>query len=238
MTWCFQPVIAGGLVLFGSSADDKVVALDLAHGAAAVEFLHWRAGAVCSGGLARPRCWSPVTTVSCMPWHWRMERNCGDTVAGPNPRRLLGNERMISRWPARGGPVVIDDTVYYAAGIWPSDGVYLHALKAKTGEVVWTNDTSGSIEMGQPHGGAMAKSGVAPQGYLAASQERLFVPTGRAVPARVRPGDGRVSVLPSAGESLDRWRASLPCRPIPGQRRLPVLIRRPGVWRLAAGGAC
>ena len=32
---------------------------------------------------------------------------------GPNDERVLGNERLISHWPARGGPVVMDDTVYF-----------------------------------------------------------------------------------------------------------------------------
>ena len=111
---------------------------------------------------------------------------------GPNARMCLGNGRMISRWPARGGPVVWDDTVYYAAGIWPSEGVYLHALDAATGTVRWTNDRAGSLSMPQPHGGANAASGVAAQGYLLATAERLFVPTGRAVPAAFRRSDGEL----------------------------------------------
>ncbi len=119
---------------------------------------------------------------------------------GPDHNRRLGNERMISRWPARGGAVVQDGIVYYAAGIWPSDGVFLYALDARTGEPVWTNDKSGGIYMPQPHGGADAESGVAAQGYLVANNaplpestpvdqqdsevpSRLLVPTGRAVPA-------------------------------------------------------
>ena len=48
---------------------------------------------------------------------------------------IMGNDRLISRWPARGGAVVIDDTVYFAAGIWQSDGVFIHALDAKTGDL-------------------------------------------------------------------------------------------------------
>src|SRR5690606_29199236 len=89
---------------------------------------------------------------------------------------------------------VVADTVYFAAGIWPAEGIYLTALDASSGEVRWSNDDSGSIDMPQPHGGANAESGVSAQGYLvaaegAASDEgekllaRLLVPTGRAVPA-------------------------------------------------------
>lgn len=90
---------------------------------------------------------------------------------------------MISRWPARGGPVILENTVYYAAGIWPSDGIYLYALDTQDGRVIWSNDHTGDLYMPQPHGGADAKSGVAPQGYLLANSTQLVVPTGRAVPA-------------------------------------------------------
>ena len=109
---------------------------------------------------------------------------------GPTAEMILGNGRMISRWPARGGVVIKDDILYYGAGIWPSDGIYLYALDPETGEKLWLNDTAGSIYMGQPHGGAYAKSGVASQGYLVASEERIFMPTGRSVPAAFDRGSG------------------------------------------------
>ena len=105
---------------------------------------------------------------------------------------MLGNERMISHWPARGGPVVMDDIVYYAGGIWPSDGVFIYALEATTGAEVWKNTESGGIRMAQPHGGAEAVSGVAPQGYLVARGNDLLVPTGRAVPAMFDLADGKL----------------------------------------------
>ena len=80
---------------------------------------------------------------------------------GPAEEWILGNGRLISRWPARGGVVIRDGIVYFATGIWPSDGVGLYALDPATGAVLWVNDTAGSIYLGQPHGGAFAKSGVA-----------------------------------------------------------------------------
>ncbi|MEK6237674.1 MAG: PQQ-binding-like beta-propeller repeat protein, partial [Planctomycetales bacterium] len=106
--------------------------------------------------------------------------------------KILGNERLISQWPARGGPVVLDDTVYFAAGVWPSDGVYVHAVDAESGESKWSNGKTGGLYMPQPHSGANAKSGVSPQGYLLASAERLFAPTGRAVPAAFHRSDGEL----------------------------------------------
>lgn len=99
------------------------------------------------------------------------------------PRMVLGNARMCSLWLARGGPVVRDGIVYFGAGIWPSHGTYIYALDAETGEVIWLNDLAGAIETGQPHGGAVARSGISAHDYLVARKDYLLVPTGRAVPA-------------------------------------------------------
>jgi outer membrane protein assembly factor BamB len=102
---------------------------------------------------------------------------------GPTERRILGNERLISTWPARGAPVVSDDgIVYFAAGVWPFMGIFLHAVDARSGAVVWTNSGDGSTFMKQPHH-ADAYGGVAPQGPLVVAGNRLLVPGGRSVPA-------------------------------------------------------
>ena len=177
-----QPVAVGPLVLLGTSADDRVVALDRQTGRVRWTFF--------AGGPVRfaPAVWRDrVFVASDDGFLYALALADGRLLwkhrGGPNGRMILGNDRMISRWPARGGPVVLDDKVYYAAGIWPTGGVYLHALDASSGAVLWTNDSSGELTMGQPHGGAMAKSGVAPQGYLVAGKDHLLAPTGRAVPA-------------------------------------------------------
>jgi outer membrane protein assembly factor BamB len=101
---------------------------------------------------------------------------------GPDGRRILGNERLISMWPIRGAPVVVDGTLYFAAGIWPFMGIFIHALDAETGEVQWTNSGTGSNYLVQQHGSA-AFAGVAPQGYLAATKDVLLVSGGMTVPA-------------------------------------------------------
>jgi len=188
--FAYQPIVVGDAVIFGSSSEDKVVAVDAGSGE-----LRW---AFFTGGPVRfaPAAWQDRLFVASDDGNlYAIQLNDGTLLwkhrGGPNERMCLGNERMISRWPARGGPVVMDDTVYYAAGIWPSEGVYLHALNTRTGDVVWTNDSSGRLYMPQPHGGANAHSGVPPQGYLLATEERLFVSTGRAVPAAFRRADGQ-----------------------------------------------
>jgi outer membrane protein assembly factor BamB len=101
---------------------------------------------------------------------------------GPSDRKVLGNDRLISTWPARGAPVIADGTVYFAASIWPFMGVFVHAIDARTGKVIWTNDGDGSIYIKQPHN-TDSFAGVAPQGPMVVSGDRLLVPGGRSVPA-------------------------------------------------------
>ncbi len=102
--------------------------------------------------------------------------------AAPNRRTVLGNGRLVSIHPARGAPVVYDGKVYFAAGVYPFMGAFVHALDAQTGEVVWTNSHSGSVYILQPHS-SPAFAGVSPQGYLAATDKYLIVSGGRSVPA-------------------------------------------------------
>ncbi len=101
---------------------------------------------------------------------------------GPSDRKVLGNDRLISMWPARGAPVIYDKTIYFGASIWPFMGTFIHALDAETGKVVWTNSGSGSVYVQQQHY-SPAFAGVAPQGYMAATKDKLLVSGGRTVPA-------------------------------------------------------
>ncbi|HYW80215.1 MAG TPA: PQQ-binding-like beta-propeller repeat protein, partial [Thermoguttaceae bacterium] len=101
--------------------------------------------------------------------------------AGPYERRVLGNERLISTWPIRGGPVLRDGVIYFTAGIWPFMGIFVHAVDATTGEAVWTNSGAGSTYTVQPHG-SPAFAGLVPRGHLAATEYGLIVPGGRTRP--------------------------------------------------------
>src|SRR5436190_1173464 len=38
--------------------------------------------------------------------------------------KLLRNDRLHSAWQARGGPVIADGTVYFAASIWTFMGIF------------------------------------------------------------------------------------------------------------------
>ena len=173
---------AGDRVLFGSSADGTVTALDATHGSVCWQFF--------TDAPVRfaPAIWQDRAFVASDDgWLYALRLSDGELLwklrGGPDQSNVLGNDAMISRWPARGGPVVCENVVYFAAGIWPSEGIFIYALDAATGNVLWKNVDSGAIYMPQPHSTAEAKSGVSAQGYLAVSGDRLFVPTGRAVPA-------------------------------------------------------
>jgi len=97
--------------------------------------------------------------------------------AGPSNEKVIGNGRMISLWPVRTSVLVEDGVVYFAAGVFPYEGLYICALKAEDGSVVWKNDTIGDraheLEFG----------GISPHGYLVASSDVLYVPSGRSMPA-------------------------------------------------------
>lgn len=187
-----QPVIARGLVIFGSSADDTVRALDAASGE-----LRWQfttAGPVrFAPHVADGKCY----VASDDGFLYCLDAGSGNLVwkfrAAPSDRQLLGNGRMISRWPCRSGVLVDGDVVFVAAGMWPAEGIYVYAVDRQTGKQLWCNDTSGCVSMEYPHRRAFSLGGVAPQGYLLASEDLLIVPTGRSVPAAFDRRDGRLT---------------------------------------------
>ena len=187
----FQPIIMGDQILFGSSVDDQLRALDANTGQVRWTFFTE------SPIRFAPAGWKDrVFLASDDGWIYALNLADGKLLwknrGGPTDEMVIGNERMTSKWPARGGPVVLGDIVYFAAGVWPSDGVYLHALDAQTGKPLWTNDETGQLLMNQPHGGAQAESGVSAQGYLTISDDGVIVPTGRAVPAVFNRTDGKL----------------------------------------------
>jgi len=177
----YEPVVAGGRLFFGSSANNSVTALDAATGEE-----KWRVYLDAPVRFA-PAAWEGRLFVACDDGALHcLEGATGRLVwtfrGAPSERLVLGNGRLINLWAARGAPVVHEGRVYFAAGIWPFEGVFLYALDARSGTVVWANDGSGAQYTTQPHS-SPAFGGVAPQGYLAVAGDRLLVPSGRSVPA-------------------------------------------------------
>ncbi len=177
----YEPVVMGNLIFVPSMTTDTVTALDTRTGAAKWRFF--------ADGPVRfaPTAWEgKVYFVSDDGHLYCLDAQRGTLLwkfrGGPSDRKILGNGRLISMWPARGAPAVEDGTVYFAAGIWPFMGIFLYALDARSSRVVWANDGDGSLYIQQPHR-AYAFAGVAPQGQLAVTDGKLLVPCGRSVPA-------------------------------------------------------
>ena len=134
--------------------------------------------------------------------------------AAPTARQVLANGRFCSVWPVRGGPVLKEGRVYFAAGVWPFEGVFLFCLDAATGDVVWRNEESGYIYGPHPHN-AVAFGGVSPIGYLVGTDDdELIVPCGQALPARfdLKTGELISFKLPSPGRLPGGWFASASAR--------------------------
>ncbi len=129
--------------------------------------------------------------------------------AVPSDRQLLGNGRLISVWPIRGGPVLHAGRVYFAAGVWPLEGVFIYCLDAATGREIWLNDRTGYLYGVHPHQ-AEAFGGVAPQGYLLVDGADLVVPCSSAYPARFDLATGVLKdfALPAAGRLPGGWFAA------------------------------
>ena len=178
---CYEPIVVGKTLFAGSSREDCLVALDTETGTE-----RWRYSVDGPVRLPAVATNGRVLFASDDGVLYCVDQASGELVwrfrGGPSDRKLLGNERLISAWPARGGPVVADGAVYFAAGIWPFMGVFIHALDVETGKVLWTNDTSGSMFLLQPKR-APSFAGVGPQGSLVISGDTLLVPGGRTVPA-------------------------------------------------------
>lgn len=175
-------VVSGRTLVLNSSACDTVVALDTRSGEERWRF--YADGPVrMSPAVGNGR----VYFVSDDGGLYCLDLETGELrwrVAGVpgGERRVLGNERLVSAWPARGGPVLDEGRVYFAASIWPFLGIFIHCVDADTGAILWTNSGDGTNRTIQPHG-APSFATVAPQGHLVVAGDRLLVPGGRSVPA-------------------------------------------------------
>ena len=177
----YAPIVVGQLMIVGSTVDDSVTAFDTKTGAEVWRFFTngpVRFAPAAHGGR--------LYVVSDDGYLYCLDAAKGTLLwkvnGGPTDRPIIGNDRLISSWPARGGAVVDDGVVYFTASIWPSMGVFVHAVDADSGRLLWTNSETGAQFLTHPHG-AKSFGSIAPQGYLAISGDYLVVPGGRTNPA-------------------------------------------------------
>ncbi len=162
---CFDVAVVGNLLYFGSSASGAVTCLDANSSSEVWTFFtdgpirfapHVADGRVFVG--------SDDGYVYCL--------NAADGSliwserAGPTDEMVWGNEHMISVWPVRSSVLVVGSDVFWTAGIFPEEGMYICKRIAADGTGGWTNSAPS----------------LPPQGYLLATPSLLIVPTGKTYP--------------------------------------------------------
>lgn len=169
----FQVAVVGENVYFGSSVDHKVYCLDAGSGAqrwsfftgAAVRLAPTVAGGRVYAGSDDGYVYCLDATGGELIWKYR---------PGPAEEWFLGRGDMISRWPVRTGVLVDGGVAYFGAGIFPHENVYMCAVDAADGHVIWRNDNISHLQAG--------REDLSPQGYLLASGDHVYVPSGRTQP--------------------------------------------------------
>ncbi len=157
----FHTVVRDGLVYYGSSADDSVHCLDLTTGQTVWTYT--------TNGPIRlaPALYAGKCYVGSDDGHvYCLDGKTGSLVwsfrAGPQGPWIAGNGRIMSSFPVRCGICVSDNTVYFAAGLFPRQGTFLCAVNAETGAKKFVESLSCS-----------------PQGYMLLTPTHIMVPTGR-----------------------------------------------------------
>ncbi len=177
----YEPVAAEDSLFVGSTVNDSVTAYNTRSGEEKWRFYtdgpvrfaptYWEGRVYAVSDDGRLYCLDAKTGE--LVWH---------VLGGASRRTIIGNGRLISALPARGGVVVDDGVAYFAAGIWPSMGIFVNAINAETGEALWVNSETSGMFVTHPHG-ADAFGAISPQGHLALTDEAVIVPGGRTLPA-------------------------------------------------------
>jgi len=189
-----EPVILGKTLLLASAKDSTLTAFRTDTGE--------RVWTFCADGPVRvaPVAWDGRVCFGCDDGYlycvsaaegkllWKVR---GAPESRPH-RRHLGNGRLVSYWPVRGGPVLADGTIYFGAGVWPTLGVYVVAVEAQTGKLLWRNSEAQFIEKVRVDHNELFDTGLSPQGHLAVAGNLLIVPNGRSMPAVMDRRTGKV----------------------------------------------
>ncbi len=167
---CYEPIVVGRTMVFASSRNNSVTAIDTRTAAtkwrvfaeAPVRFAPVAADGAVYFGADDGRFYCVDMADGKLRWQFD---------AAPSIRKVLGNDRLISVWPMRGGPVLSNGKIYFTAGVWPFEGVFLYILDAK----------SGAATDKVPQRQIRTLRDATPQGYLVSTGSRLYIPCGRSV---------------------------------------------------------
>ena len=163
----YEPIVVGQTLLFGSSDDDSLTALDSATGA-----LKWRAytnGPVRLAPVAADGRVFFAADDGCVVG---LDLATGDEIwrfdTALSQRKAFVEGRLGTVCPVRGAPLALDGKVHVAAGLWSFEPAAFFSLDAATGEVV------------------NRQSGVRGQGYLTSIGDWLYLPNGRVSATRIK----------------------------------------------------
>ena len=166
----YEPIVVGETLFLGSAQNDSVTAFDTHTGAERWKFF--------AEGPVR---FAPVSSENRVYFGsddgciYCLANESGKLLwkfkAAPAARRVIGNDRMSSVLPIRGGPVLADGKLYFTVGVWPFEGTFLYWLDLQ-------KIASGTAP--ESAFGVVTLTDMTPQGYLVESQGNLFIPCGRA----------------------------------------------------------
>ncbi len=171
---CMDVAAVGNYVYFGSSGSDSVTCLNTTTSAVAWRFY--------TGGPVRFAPWVDSGKVyfgSDDGYIYCVDASTGaedwSYKPGVSDAKVWGNQNMVSTWPVRTGVAVADGYVYYAAGLWLEEGIYVGRLDDSDGSSDW------KITASHPH-----------QGYLLRAGSYLYCPSGKTYPTSYAAKDGKL----------------------------------------------
>ena len=165
----YEPIVVGDTLLLASAQNDSLTAFDTRDGKEKWKFFAEgpiRFAPVAQGNKiyfgSDDGCIYCLSIDGALLWKFS---------AAPHARRVLGNDRMGSVLPVRGGPVIADGKLYFTVGVWPFEGTFLYWLDL---EKIAAGSSPESAH------GVVTLTDMTPQGYLVESEGKLFIPCGRA----------------------------------------------------------
>ncbi len=174
----FQVAVVGQRLFYGSSVDHALRCIDLDSGKPL-----WTFFTEAAIRLAPTVYENKVFVGSDDGYVYCLKARDGSLIwklrPGPSDERILGRQQLVSRWPVRTGVAVTPDDehgaiAYFGAGVFPHELIYLFAVRAADGKVLWKVDNVSQSRAG--------RNDLSPQGYLLTNEALLVIPSGRSLP--------------------------------------------------------